>query len=295
MEAVTSSKGASLSRAFTLIELLVVIAIISILAAILFPVFQSVRENARATACLSNEKQLGLAVMQYVQDSDERLFPFVTFDASVSPVTAQEDSRLGVTPLSTDAAYPALWYNVLMPYTQSRAILVCPDDSNPTLSPDAGGTQDATGNFTVPRSYIASRSAEGLSLAQVDDPVEAMVITEKWDYANEDAEGGDLWLEPFKGDFNFDPTHAGHMMIASNRHRNGINCIFFDGHAKRETPTLLQNSKDLSGCTLIEKYPHLSSPADPQDMCDSHNPGCADTSTGTTGPVNICNTFPANP
>ncbi len=51
-------------RGFTLIELLVVIAIISILAAIIFPVFSSVRENARRTACLSNEKQLGLAFTQ---------------------------------------------------------------------------------------------------------------------------------------------------------------------------------------------------------------------------------------
>jgi len=58
-------------KGFTLIELLVVIAIIAILAAILFPVFAKVREKARQTQCLSNEKQIGLAVLQYVEDYDE--------------------------------------------------------------------------------------------------------------------------------------------------------------------------------------------------------------------------------
>jgi prepilin-type N-terminal cleavage/methylation domain-containing protein len=61
-------------RGFTLIELLVVIAIIAILAAILFPVFARAREQARKTTCLSQVKQLGLAMQMYTNDYDER-FP----------------------------------------------------------------------------------------------------------------------------------------------------------------------------------------------------------------------------
>jgi prepilin-type N-terminal cleavage/methylation domain-containing protein len=70
------------NRGFTLIELLVVVAIIGILAAILFPVFARARENARRTSCISNVKQIGLALTQYVQDYDSQYPPRQIWDVS---------------------------------------------------------------------------------------------------------------------------------------------------------------------------------------------------------------------
>ena len=68
--------------AFTLIELLVVIAILAILAAILLPVISRGKEYGRATACLSNLRQIGLALQMYTQDNHNRL-P-VMYDALLS-------------------------------------------------------------------------------------------------------------------------------------------------------------------------------------------------------------------
>lgn len=60
-------------RAFTLIELLTVIAIIGILAALIIPTVGRVRESARSAQCVSNLRQIGMAVKLYVEDNKGRL------------------------------------------------------------------------------------------------------------------------------------------------------------------------------------------------------------------------------
>ena len=105
------------AKGFTLIELLVVIAIISILAAILFPVFATAREKARQTTCASNLKQIGLGVAQYVQDYDE-CFPLVYWT-----------SGTGWMPNGNTTPCPTLY-----PYVQAAGVWTCPSYVGKTSS-----------------------------------------------------------------------------------------------------------------------------------------------------------------
>ena len=131
-------------RGFTLIELLVVIAIIAILAAILFPVFAKAREKARQTPCASNERQIGLGLLQYNQDNDEA-FPIGNADA-------------------VGKFYGEGWAGACQSYIKSPQLFKCPDDS--------------TNGNGYPVSYALNSNMTGATLAQQNFPASSVMLFE---------------------------------------------------------------------------------------------------------------------
>ena len=112
-------------RGFTLIELLVVIAIISILAAILFPVFASAREKARQISCASNLRQFGISALQYVQDNDEGWMPY---RYSVDDTGCTNNQFWFATQIGGVVDNSK---GLLQPYMRSRQVTKCPSFSAP--------------------------------------------------------------------------------------------------------------------------------------------------------------------
>ncbi len=138
-------------KAFTLIELLVVIAIIAILAAILFPVFARARENARRSSCTSNMKQMGLALLQYTQDYDER-YPMARSDGPGSPIYVP-------------------WQRLVQPYVKSDQLFKCPSNTNNgtlayTGTPPFTNGVGVKDNIAV--SYVCNGSGSGSATSYTD-------------------------------------------------------------------------------------------------------------------------------
>ncbi|MHB1458796.1 MAG: type II secretion system protein [Armatimonadota bacterium] len=129
------------NKGFTLIELLVVIAIIAILAAILFPVFAKARESARATVCLSNNKQIGLSLAMYLTENDDTYPTMYEQAGAVAGDTVAElyASHAGIgNQVQLDYVKSSTIYGQLMPYIKSGALWKCPSDSGCPTTPKIG-------------------------------------------------------------------------------------------------------------------------------------------------------------
>ena len=228
----------SKSSGFTLIELLVVIAIIAILAAILFPVFGRARENARRSSCQSNQKQIGLGILQYVQDYDEKYPNQLSGDSAAS---AEISIPLG----SIARTVP----DKTQPYLKSAQIWKCPSSSQ-----DIGGG----GNPLVQHmSYHyngalmlqnSTTESTGISQAAIQESARVVMLR---DSANKRS-FSNFYLRPQLDpdrttgltQLEIDQLDRDDYLSAANQppHFNGYNLLFADGHVK-----YLDNSKIARG------------------------------------------------
>jgi len=139
-------------RAFTLIELLVVVAIVSILSAILFPVFSQAREAAKKSSCASEMKQIGLAAAMYMTDNDGALYhhheQWVLDDGTlVQNLPATVAGCLGGGDGNSQAEKP--WAIFFQPYMKNRQMLFCPSDSTPRSKDLAMDIDGYNGGITI--------------------------------------------------------------------------------------------------------------------------------------------------
>ena len=247
-----SSKRAS---AFTLIELLVVVAIIALLAAILFPVFSRARENARRTTCMSNMKQLGLAVMQYAQD-DDAIYPASWVDTYTGPGDG------GSNPDGLDE----FWSDMLYPYVKNPQIYTCPDRSSETYSsyiPQPRNTPNDTfwGTYAInstyapyyaPYSYTHSNvtclaaGAQDAPESAVSDTVGTIFLCEGQTPATYGNKGNVIYW-PGGNDPTIQTTTEPYTMSIGSYfveapHLDTTNVLFCDGHVKSEQLAYLMES-----------------------------------------------------
>jgi prepilin-type N-terminal cleavage/methylation domain-containing protein/prepilin-type processing-associated H-X9-DG protein len=217
-------------KGFTLIELLVTVAIISLLAAILFPVFARARENARRASCSSNLKQMGLALMQYVQDYDE------TFPPSVANLHTTPPGGCWIS--GTVWAWPQLLY----PYEHTTDFYWCPSGNSTLIYGNYGANERVIANtsngipilkqpaIVAPAHLYAMMDAGSYT---VRSTVAVVTATKAVNYGSYfpgiGLLGSNCVISPAASgksiDFQLSDCQGG-------RHFGGVNMAFADGHVK---------------------------------------------------------------
>ena len=183
-------------RGFTLIELLVVIGIISILASILFPVFARAREKGRQTACVSNIRQMTVAIQMYAQDYDESYTPGI----------------LGT----------VMWHDLIYPYTHNRQIYVCPS------------RKDKDMGYAV--NPLVCTPNEGAAMGMLFDPAVKIMLgdvpPEAIGCTVAVPRGAEYWYNDLGNDIGAPDDNTFKTASQPERHNDGINVGYADGHAK---------------------------------------------------------------
>ncbi|HEX2998991.1 MAG TPA: DUF1559 domain-containing protein [Armatimonadota bacterium] len=199
---------------FTLIELLVVIAIIAILAAILFPVFARARENARKANCSSNLKQLSMGINMYTEDYDGRLpFCYNSYGGSMH-----------------------WWFDEVQPYIKNKQVLRCPSANHAIWNSDNNG-------YALPMLHIWREGGNAQrSTTEFQTPADLMMIVDgdwAWTHYCPTCRTSDGCCAPYGCKPPYSP--------ANQRHSEGCNVAFFDGHVKWMKDTALLKDSALWG------------------------------------------------